>query len=109
MWRRRRTRLLDAVGQAVIATDPSGVVLFWNAAAHELYGWSAEEAVGRSILDLTPSSASVEQAEQIMMALRAGRRPALPASWTGGCCVAAARSSRRCSRPAPSPRTPTLP
>ena len=70
-------RLLDAVGQAVIATDPVGQVLFWNASAQELYGWSAEEAVGRSIMELTPTGASVEQAEEIMTALRAGL------SWTG--------------------------
>lgn len=70
-------RLLDAVGQAVIATDPGGCVLFWNAAAQELYGWTAQEAVGRSVLELTPSEASSEQAEEIMTALRAGM------SWTG--------------------------
>ena len=31
-------RLLDAVGQAVIATDPQGKVVYWNRAAQRLYG-----------------------------------------------------------------------
>jgi PAS domain S-box-containing protein len=35
--------LLDAVEQAVIATDLSGHVIYWNAFAERLYGWSAAE------------------------------------------------------------------
>lgn len=70
-------RLLDAVGQAIIATDADGVVLQWNRAAEDLYGWAAEEAVGRPLLELTPCSASPEQAVQIMATLRRG----LP--WSG--------------------------
>ncbi|MCW2680273.1 MAG: hypothetical protein JWM62_1674 [Frankiales bacterium] len=70
-------RLLEAVGQAVIATDADGIVLHWNRAAQELYGWSAQEAVGRPIVELTPSSASRAQATQIMEALHSGL------SWTG--------------------------
>jgi diguanylate cyclase (GGDEF)-like protein/PAS domain S-box-containing protein len=70
-------RLLDAVGQAVIAADPQGKVIYWNRAAQELYGWSAEEAIGRPIMEVTPSEALLEQAEEIMSELMAGR------SWTG--------------------------
>jgi diguanylate cyclase (GGDEF)-like protein/PAS domain S-box-containing protein len=70
-------RLLDAVGQAVIATDPQGKVVYWNRAAQGLYGWSQEEAMGRSIVEVTPSEDLVERAEEIMGELGQGR------SWTG--------------------------
>jgi diguanylate cyclase (GGDEF)-like protein/PAS domain S-box-containing protein len=70
-------RLLDALGQAVIATDPLGKVLYWNRAAESLYGWSAEEAMGRSIMEVTPSEDLVERAEEIMSELKSGK------SWTG--------------------------
>ncbi len=70
-------RLLDAVGQAVIATDPLGKVIYWNTAAQELYGWPAEEAMGRPIVEVTPSEDLAAQAEEIMGELMAGR------SWTG--------------------------
>jgi diguanylate cyclase (GGDEF)-like protein/PAS domain S-box-containing protein len=70
-------RLLDAVGQAVIAADPQGNIIYCNRAAQELYGWSAEEAIGRPIVEVTRSEALMEQAEEIMTELMAGR------SWTG--------------------------
>ena len=35
---RFQARLLDAVGQSVIATDIEGKVIYWNGAAQELYG-----------------------------------------------------------------------
>jgi len=74
---RFHARLLDAVGQAVIAADPQGKVIYWNRAAQALYGWSAGEAMGRPIMEVTPSEALMEQAEEIMSELMAGR------SWTG--------------------------
>jgi PAS domain S-box-containing protein len=66
--------LLETMQQAVIATDMSGTVTFWNRSAEELYGWRAEEALGRNVLDLTPSSQSREQAATIMRRLLAGER-----------------------------------
>jgi diguanylate cyclase (GGDEF)-like protein/PAS domain S-box-containing protein len=70
-------RLLDSVGQAVIAADPQGKVIYCNRAAQELYGWSAEEVIGRPIMEVTSSEALMEQAQEIMTELMAGR------SWTG--------------------------
>ena len=49
---RFQAQLLDAAGQAIIATDPAGVVVYWNRAAERLYGWSSAEAVGRMGRDL---------------------------------------------------------
>jgi diguanylate cyclase (GGDEF)-like protein/PAS domain S-box-containing protein len=44
--------LLDQIDASVIVTDMVGVVVSWNSAAEALYGWSSEEAVGRSTRDL---------------------------------------------------------
>ena len=74
---RFQAHLLNAVDQAVIATDLKGTVIFWNAFAETLYGWSAAEAIGANILDLTPSPALKEQATQILGHLQAGQ------SWAG--------------------------
>src|SRR5215207_7266908 len=74
---RFQARLLDAVGQAIIATNPQGTIIYWNRAAEELYGWPKEEVMGRPIVEVTPSEEMLERAEEIMSELRAGR------SWSG--------------------------
>ena len=74
---RYQARLLDAVGQAVIATDRQGKIAYWNRAAEELYGWSAEEAMGRSGIEATAPEALWERADEIMSELRTMR------SWSG--------------------------
>ena len=69
---------LASLGQAVITTDPDGVVVHWNPAAEELYGWSAEEAVGCDITSLSVPDLSQDVAADIMRALREG------VAWSGG-------------------------
>ena len=66
-----------ATAPAVIATTPGGVVVAWNAEAETLYGWSAEEALGRNIVELTPSEQAATDADAIMKTLRNGE------SWSG--------------------------
>jgi diguanylate cyclase (GGDEF)-like protein/PAS domain S-box-containing protein len=74
---RFQAKLLEAVGQSIIATDLEGKVLYWNRAAEELYGWSSEEALGRRLRDLTLSEELLDQAEVVASHLRAGR------TWSG--------------------------
>jgi diguanylate cyclase (GGDEF)-like protein/PAS domain S-box-containing protein len=74
---RLQARLLDAVGQSVIATDLEGKVIYWNRGAQELYGWSSEEALGRNLRDLTVPQELVDQVDGITSQLRAGR------TWSG--------------------------
>ncbi|MFL5778665.1 MAG: PAS domain-containing protein [Chloroflexota bacterium] len=71
-------RLLSCVGHAIIATDLSGCIVRWNAAAERLYGWTAEEILGRNIADVTVSEAGKEHGDDIMRSLREGR------PWSGG-------------------------
>jgi two-component system, cell cycle sensor histidine kinase and response regulator CckA len=49
-----QAHLLDQVGQAVVATDVAGTIEYWNAAAQGLFGWTAEEAIGRAIDEIVP-------------------------------------------------------
>jgi PAS domain S-box-containing protein len=69
--------LLDAVEQAVIATDLNGDVIYWNHFSEKLYGWSADEAIGRNILDVTPAVEMREAAAELMEKLGKGE------SWSG--------------------------
>src|SRR5918995_625047 len=74
---RFQARLLEAVGQSVIATDLEGKVIYWNRAAEDLYGYSSEEALGRNLRNLTLSEELLDRAEGIVSDLRAGR------TWSG--------------------------
>ena len=67
-----RARELDILSQAVIATDAAGEIVYWNAVAERLYGWSSGEAVGRPITEITPAVQSRDEATRIMERLRLG-------------------------------------
>lgn len=69
--------LFDTPQQAVIGTDESGAIVYWSRTATAMYGWKEPEVLGRNILDVTPTNASRETADEIMSHLRRGR------SWTG--------------------------
>jgi PAS domain S-box-containing protein len=68
--------LLDAVEQAVIATDLQGRVTYWSRHAERLYGWSVEEAVGAKIIDLIMQESEPSVAEILRMLSRGE-------SWSG--------------------------
>jgi PAS domain S-box-containing protein len=46
--------LVAAIGDAVIASDASGAIVLWNPGAERMFGYSAEEALGRSLDLITP-------------------------------------------------------
>ena len=54
-------RVVDAIPRAIIVSDIAGTILIWNHEAELLYGWSVEEAVGRSVLDLLAPANNVPQ------------------------------------------------
>jgi PAS domain S-box-containing protein len=73
---RFQAHLLDVVGQAVVVTDRDGVVTYWNGAAENLFGWHAEEVLGRNVVAIGFVREPV-QAIEAMKLLRQGER------WSG--------------------------
>ncbi len=74
---RMQADMLDHIGQAVIATDLDGRIVFANRAVQELYGWSPEEILGRNVIEVTVPQMALDQAAQIMERLQRGD------SWDG--------------------------
>lgn len=74
---RFQSKLLDMVEQAIIATNLEGTIIYWNRFAEKLYGWSAEEVLGKNIARITQTSATQAQAVEIMDRLQKGE------SWSG--------------------------
>lgn len=42
-------QLLKAIGDGVVVADAKGDIIFWNAAAERIFGFSEQEAIGKSL------------------------------------------------------------
>ncbi len=69
---RFQAQLLETVGQAVVATDMQGQITYWNHAAEALYGWQADDIVGRDIAEIIPMQKTPAQAAEIKQKIAAG-------------------------------------
>jgi diguanylate cyclase (GGDEF)-like protein/PAS domain S-box-containing protein len=74
---RLQAQLLRAVGQAVIATDVAGKIIYCNQTAADLYGWTCDEMIGQPISAITIVDGSMTQAAEIVSKLTSGE------SWSG--------------------------
>lgn len=54
----RKAQLLDAVEQAIIATDLAGVITYWSRGAENLYGWSRDDTVGKNVAEILQPQAA---------------------------------------------------
>src|SRR5579864_8110298 len=68
----RDALLLANVRDSVIVTDLEGIVTYWNEGATRLFGWPAEEMLGRPIVERVPEPARAEIAAEIQ-AIDAGK------------------------------------
>lgn len=69
---RELEQVLEQTGEAVIVKDLNAVVTYWNREAASLYGFSAQEAVGRSLRDLHAADLSDADYARILGRIRAG-------------------------------------
>ena len=59
----RLAAIVDSSEDAILSKTLDGVILTWNAGAERLFGYSSEEAVGKSILMLIPPDRLDEERE----------------------------------------------
>jgi PAS domain S-box-containing protein len=61
--------LLDQSHEAIVVRELDNRIRYWGRGAERLYGWAAEEAVGRLVLDLIyrEDSSQLEEATRIVM------------------------------------------
>lgn len=71
-----QARLIELAHDAIIVRDLASVIVSWNRGAEELYGWTAQEAIGRETHELLKTQFS-ESREELDRFLAAG------AQWQG--------------------------
>ncbi len=65
--------IVQSAGDAIVSKTLSGLVTSWNPAAERMFGYTAEEMVGQSILKLIPDELREEE-DRILERIRNGRR-----------------------------------
>jgi PAS domain S-box-containing protein len=65
--------IIESSQDAIVSKDLTGKIISWNPGAERMFGYSAEEAVGRSVLMLIPPDRQSEESE-ILRKVRSGER-----------------------------------
>jgi PAS domain S-box-containing protein len=69
----RLASIVESSEDAIISKDPNGIVLSWNQGAERLFGYSAEDVIGKSILLVIPQDREHEELA-ILERIRLGER-----------------------------------
>jgi PAS domain S-box-containing protein len=69
----RLAAVVESSEDAILTKDLNGVITSWNRGATELFGYSAEEAIGRSVTMLIPEDRQDEE-PSILTRIRSGQR-----------------------------------
>lgn len=65
--------LVESTDDAIVSKDLNGIILTWNDAAARMFGYSAEEIIGKSVRCLIPKELQQEE-DSILAKIRAGER-----------------------------------
>ncbi|SOE88665.1 PAS domain S-box-containing protein [Caballeronia arationis] len=47
-------QLIDAIGDAIVISDAAGAIILWNPAAERMFGFTQDEALGKSLDIIIP-------------------------------------------------------
>ena len=65
--------IVDSSEDAIVSKSLDGIITSWNHAAERMFGWTAKEAIGKSIVMIIPSDLREEET-MILSQMRQGQR-----------------------------------
>ena len=71
--RSQLSAIVDSADDAIVSKDLNGIVKSWNGGARQMFGYTAEEMIGQSILRIVPPELRYEE-DEILRKLRLGER-----------------------------------
>ena len=69
----RLAAIIESSDDAILAKDLNGIISAWNTGSERLYGYAAEEAIGKPVTMLFPADRQDEE-QSILTRIRAGER-----------------------------------
>ena len=70
----RLAEVVESTSDAISTTTLDGTITTWNAAAERIFGYSAAEMIGRSVMDLAPENAREREAPDTLARVHRGER-----------------------------------
>ena len=97
---RQLEQVLEQIGEAIIVKDLDAVVTYWNREAASLYGYSAEDAIGRPLRKLRALIFPKPSTRGCSSACGPENRPRRPASGARRAAMRAAQATLEAKLPA---------
>src|SRR5437879_2766284 len=68
---RHLAKVVESCDDAIVSKDLNSTIISWNRAAERMFGYTAAEAVGRSIRMIIPADRQTEE-DDVLAQIRAG-------------------------------------